>query len=69
MACRRSGTFSAGVVAAGTARPAIVVQGAAGGLDTCSAEFFSEVGDGNMKFREFLQGEEEMGVGGSTVCG
>ena len=34
VACRRSGTFSAGVVAAGAARPAVVVQGPAGGPDT-----------------------------------
>ena len=67
-ACRRSGTFSTGVVAAGAARPAVVVQGAAGVLDTCSAEFLSEVRDGNMKLREVLQGDEELGVGGSSVC-
>ena len=40
VACPRSGTFSTGVVAAGAACPAVVVWGAAGGLDTCSAECF-----------------------------
>ena len=44
VACRRSRTFSTGVIAAGAAFPAVVVQGAARGIDTCSAEFFSEVG-------------------------
>ena len=39
--CRRSGTFLTGLVAAGAARPAVVVQGAARGLDTCSAELLS----------------------------
>ena len=68
VACRRSGTFSTGVVAAGATRPAVVVRGAAGGLDTCSAELLSEVGDGNMKFCEVLHGDEELGVGGSAVC-
>ena len=51
-----SGTFSTGVVAC----LAVVVWGAAGGLDTCSAELLSEVGDGNMKLREVLQGNEEL---------
>ena len=51
VACRRSGTFSTGVVAAGAACPEVVVRGAAGGHDTCSAELLSEVGDGNMKLR------------------
>ena len=68
VACRRSGTFSTGVVAAGAACPAVVVRGAAGGLDTCSAELLSEVGDGNMKLREVLQGDEDLGVGGRAVC-
>ena len=54
VACRRSGTFSTGVVAAGAARPAVVVRGDSGGLDTCSAELLSNFGDGNMKFREVL---------------
>ena len=52
--CHRSGTFSTGVVAGGAARPAVVVQGAAGGLDTCIAELLSKVGDGNMKSCEVL---------------
>ena len=55
------------MVAAGAACPAVVVRGAAGGLDTCSAELFSEVGDGNMQLREFLQVDEELGVGGCAV--
>ena len=54
VACHRSGTFLTGVVAAGAARPAVVVRGSAGGFDTCSAELLSEVGDGNMRFREVL---------------
>ena len=65
----RSGTFSIGVVAAGAARPAVVVRGAAGGLDACSAELLSKVIDGNIKFSEVLQGGEELGVGVSAVCG
>ena len=69
VAYRRSGTFSTGVVAAGATRPAVVVRGAAGGLDACSAEFLLKVGDGNMKFSEVLQGDEELGVGVSAVCG
>ena len=69
VACRRSGTFSTGVVAAGAECPEVVVRGAAGGLDTCSAELLSEVGNGNMKFREVLRGYEELGVGGRAVCG
>ena len=48
MACRRSKKFLTGVVAAGASCPAVVVWGAAGGLDTCSAELFSEVGDGEL---------------------
>ena len=69
VACCRSGKFSTGVVAAGAARPAVVVQGSSGGLDTCSAELLSKVGDGTMKFRKVLQGDEELGVGVSAVCG
>ena len=69
VAYRRSGTFSNGVVAAGSARPIVVVLGAAGGLDACSAELLSKVGDGNMKFGKVLQGDDELGVGGSAVCG
>ena len=69
VSCRRSGTFSTGVVAVGAACPAVVVRGATGGLDTCSAELLSEVGDGNMKLREVLQGDEELGVGDRVVCG
>ena len=49
MACRRNGKFSSGGVAAGATCPAVVVRGAAGGHDTCSAELLTEVGDGNMK--------------------
>ena len=67
--CRRSRKFSTGLIAAGAACPAVVVQGAAGGLDTCSAELFSEVGDGDMQLREVLQGDEELGVGGRSVSG
>ena len=69
VAYSRSGEFPAGVVAAGAARPEVVVWEAAGGLDTCSAELLLEVGDGKMKFCEVLQGDEELGVGGSAVCG
>ena len=69
VACCSSETFLTGVVAAGAALPEVLVRGAAGGLDTCSAELLSEVGDGNMKLREVLQGNEELGVGGSAVCG
>ena len=69
MACHRSGTFSTGVVSAGAARPEVVVWGAAGGLDACSAELILKVGDGNMKFSEVLQDNEELGVGDSAVCG
>ena len=68
VACRRSGTFSTGVVAAGAARPSVVVWGAAGGLDICSTELLLEIGDGEMKFREVLQGNEDLGVGVSAVC-
>ena len=69
VACHRSGKFSTGVVAAGAACPALVVQGAAGGLDTCGAELLLEVGDGNMQLHKVLQGDEEMGLGGRAVCG
>ena len=65
--CRRSRTFSTGVIAAGAACPVVVVQGAAGRLDTCSAELISEVGDGDMQLREILQGDEELGVGRYAV--
>ena len=47
MACRRSGTFSTGLVAAGAACPSVLVRGSAGGLDTFSAELLSEVSDSN----------------------
>ena len=57
------------MIAAGAAFPSVVVRGAAGGLDTCSAELFSEVGDGDMQLREVLQGDEELGVGGRAVGG
>ena len=57
------------MVAAGAACPAVVVRGAAGGLDTCGAELLSEVGDGNMQLREVLQGDEELGVGDRAVFG
>ena len=66
--CRRSGKFSTGVVAAGATHPAVVVWGASGRLDTCSTELLLEVGDGNMKLCKVLQGDEELGVGGSAVC-
>ena len=68
MACRRSGTFLDGVVAAGAACPAVVVWGAAKGLDTCSSELFFEVSDGDMQLCEVLQGDEELGVGGCAVA-
>ena len=55
------------MVAAGAARPSVVVWGAARGLYTCSAELLSEVGDCNMKLREVLQGDAYLGVGGSAV--
>ena len=69
MAYRRSRKFSTGVVAAGAARSEVVVRGAAGGLDACSAELLSKVGDGNMKFGEVLKGNEELGVGRIAVYG
>ena len=69
VACLRSGTFSTGVVAAGAAHPAVVVRGDSGGLDTCCSELLSKAGDGNMKFGEVLQGDEELGLGGSSVYG
>ena len=69
VACRRSRTFPTGVVAAGAARPAVVIRVAAGGLDACSSELLLKVGDGNMKFSKVLQGYEELGVGGSAVYG
>ena len=69
VACHRSRTFSTGVVAAGATRPAVVVRGSVGGLDTCSAELFSEVGDGDMQLCEILQGDEELGVFGCAVGG
>ena len=52
------------MVAAGAACPAVVVRGAAEGIDTFSTELLLEVGDGNMQLREVLQGNEELGVGG-----
>ena len=67
--CRRSGTFSTGVVAAGAAYPAVVVRGAAEGLDTCGTELLSEVGNSNVQLREVLQGDEELRVGGRAVYG
>ena len=69
VACRSSRTFSTGVVAAGATCPAVVIQGAAGGLDTCSAELFLEFGDGDMQLREVLQGDDELGVGDCAVGG
>ena len=57
------------MVAAGAARPSVVVQVAAGGLDACSAELLARVGDGNLKFGEVLKGNDELGVGGSAVGG
>ena len=69
VACRRSGTFSTGVVAAGAARPEVVVQVADGGLYACSAELLAKVSDGNLKFGKVLMGKEELGVGGSAVGG
>ena len=68
VACRRSGAFPTVVVAAGAACPAVVVQGAPGGLDACSAELLLKVGGGNMKFSEVLQGDDKLGVGVSAVC-
>ena len=58
-----------GVVTEGAACPAVVVRGAAGGLDTCSTELFSEVSDGDMQLRKVLQGNEELGVGRRAVGG
>ena len=69
VACRRSGTFSTGVVASGAACPAVVVQGAAGRLYICSNELLLEVGDGDIQLHEVLQGDEELGVGGRAVGG
>ena len=69
VACLRSRIFLTGLVAAGAACPAVVVRGAAGGLDTCSAELFLEVGDGDMQLREVLQGDADLGVGGRAVGG
>ena len=66
--CRRSGIFSTGVVAAGAAHPEVVVWVAAGGLDACSAELLAQVIDGKMEFGEVLQGNDDLGVGGSAVC-
>ena len=59
--------FSTGVVTAGAAHSTVVVCGADGGLDACSAELLSKVSGGNMNFSEVLQGNEELGVGGSAV--
>ena len=67
VACSSSRTFSTGVVAAGAACPAVVVRGASRGLDTCSAELFFGVCDGDMQLRKVLQGNEELGVGGCAV--
>ena len=69
VARRRSGKISTRVVAAGAASSAVVVQVADGGLDACSAELFAKVGDGNLKFGEVLKGNENLGVGGSSVGG
>ena len=69
VACRRSRKFSTGVIAAGAACPAVVVRGADGGLDTCSAELFLEVGNSDMQLRKILQGDEELGVGRRAVEG
>ena len=69
VACRKSRTFSTGGVAADAACPAVVVRGAARGLDTCSAELFSDVGDGDMQLCEVLQGDEDLGLGGRAVGG
>ena len=69
VACRRSGKFLTGVVAAGAACPSVVVRGSVGGLDTCSAGLLSKFGDGNMQLCEVLQGVEELGVGGRAVYG
>ena len=67
VACCRSRTLLTGVVAAGAACPAVVVRGATGVLDTCSAELFSEVNDGDMQLHKVLQVDEELGVGGHAV--
>ena len=69
VACRRSRTFSTGLIAAGAACPEVVVRGAAKGLDTCSAVLFSEVGDGDMQLRKIMQGDEELLVDGRAVGG
>ena len=67
VACRRSGKVSTGMFAAGAARSEVVVWGASRGLDTCSTELLSEIGDGKMKLSKVLQGDEELGVGESAV--
>ena len=55
------------MVAAGAARPAVVVRGAAGGLDACSPDLLSKVGDGNIKFSNVLEGDEILVVGGRAI--
>ena len=57
------------MVVAGAASPAVVVRGAARGLDTCGTELLSEVGNNNMQLCEILQGDEELGLGGRAVGG
>ena len=57
------------MVAAGAEHPEVVVRVAARGLDACSAELLAQVGNGNMKFGNVLQGNEELGVGVSAVYG
>ena len=69
VACRGSRKFYTGVIAAGATCPAVVVRGASRGLDTCSAELFLEVCNGDMQLCKVLQGNEELGVGGSAVYG
>ena len=55
------------MVAAGAARPTLVVWVAARGLDACSTELLAKVGNVNLKFGEVPKGNEELGVGGSAV--
>ena len=69
VACRRSGTFSTGVVAAVAARPALVVRVATGGHDACSAKLLAQVSNGNMEFGKVLQVNEELGVGSGKFWG
>ena len=67
--CRRSGTFSTGLVAAGAARSSVVARVAAGVIYAYIAELLVKVRYDNLKFGEVLKGNEELGVGGSAFDG